>query len=80
MGGSEGVRWAGGGRGGEWWELATSNSIKTACFRREPASPSSREREGGSGRKGGRRGGGREGGREEGREGRGGEPGDDVLA
>ena len=61
MGGSEGVRWAGGGRGGEWWELATSNSIKTACFRREPASPSSREREGGRGEGGGE--GGREGGR-----------------
>ena len=56
--GVRGVRWAGGGRGGEWWELTTSNAIKTACFRCEPASPSCRGREGGSGRKGGRRGGG----------------------
>ena len=29
------VRWAGGGRDGEWWELSTS---KTACFKREPTS------------------------------------------
>ena len=71
--GVRGVRCAGGGRDGEWWELFTS--IKTACFKREPTSLSSRdmqgEREGGSVR---------EGGREGGREGRGGEPGGDLLA
>ena len=63
--GVRGVRWAGGGRDGEWWELSTS--IKTACFKREPASLRSRDRERG-------RGGVREGGTEGGREGeRGGE-------
>ena len=45
--GVRGVRWAGGGRGGEWWELATLNSIKTACFQRESNSISHRERVGG---------------------------------
>ena len=45
--GVRGVRWAGGGRGGELWELATSNSIKTACFQRESNSISYRERVGG---------------------------------
>ena len=65
-----------GGRDGEWWELSTS--IKTACFKREPTSLRSRDRERGSG--GGSEGG-RDGGREGGREGeRGGEPGDDLLA
>ena len=64
-----GVRWAGGGRGGEWWELATS--IKAACFQRELNSLSYRERAGGRerGREGGREGrreGEREGGRERG--------------
>ena len=55
--GVRGVRWAGGGRDGEWWELSTS--IKTACFKREPTSLSSRDRErgregvGGSGEGGG---------------------------
>ena len=65
--GVRGVRWAGGGRGGEWLELFTS--ITTACFKREPTSLSSRDRE--RGREGA---GGSEGGREGGREGeRGGE-------
>ena len=50
--GVRGERWAGGGRGGEWWELATS--IKTTCFQHEPNSLSYREREGG--REGGREG------------------------
>ena len=73
-----GVRWAGGGRDGEWWELFTS--IKTACFKREPTSLSSRDRERGREGAGGSGEGGREGGREPegGREGRGGEPGDDL--
>ena len=62
--GVRGVRWAGGGRGGEWWELSTS--IKTACFKRDPTSlhVSSRDRERGREGAGGRGEGGREGGRE----------------
>ena len=60
----------GGGMESAWWELSTS--IKTACFKHEPTSLRSRDRERGRG--------GSEGGREGGREGRGGEPGDDVLA
>ena len=77
--GVRGVRWAGGGRGGEWWELSTS--IKTAYFKREPTSlhVSSRDRERRREGAGGRER--EEGGKEGGRKGeRGGEPGDDLLA
>ena len=60
----------GGGMESAWWELSTS--IKTACFKHEPTSLRSRDRERGRG--------GSEGGRERGQEGRGGEPRDAVLA
>ena len=61
--GVRGVRWAGGGRGGEWWELS-----KIVCLKREPTSLHVSSIE--TGREGGRER--EEGGGEGGREGAGG--------